>query len=196
MDRYLHGCTTKRKEISLSSTGVNLLLQRLSVATTPESWLSCQRSLTTVRRQSKQRDGKYIGLLHNTVVMSQLELGLPRSRVLGSVRLGPGAALCWSSVFHCWPSPDSEKCWAGRSYTALKQRTLSTHLLYCMCPVKAIVHLCCISIHHTALNAAFAVIKFEKSCFMSPLLYHGKIDWLTGHLKYILYLHKDVLHSR
>ena len=89
-------------------------------------------SLTAVWCQPKQPDGEYSGRLHashNAVLMSQLGLG-------------PGAALCRSSDFLCWPSPDSEKCWAGWSRTALEQRTLSsTHQPYCMCPVKAIVRI-------------------------------------------------------
>lgn len=32
--------------------------------------------------------------------------------------------LCRSSNFLCWPSPDSQKCWAGWSYAVLEQRPL------------------------------------------------------------------------
>lgn len=88
-------------------------------------------SLTTLGCQSKQCDGKYSGPLHpshNTASHESAGARFARSgRVMGSVRLGRRAALCRSSVFLCWPSPDSEKCWAGRSYSALEQRMLSTH---------------------------------------------------------------------
>lgn len=49
-----------------------------------------------------------------------------------------GGALCRRSVFLCWPSADSDKRWAGRSYTAPEQRTLSTHLnISCCTPLHA-----------------------------------------------------------
>lgn len=87
-------------------------------------------SLTTVRGQSKQSDGKYSGPLHpshNTGVMSQLQLGLPAAAA-GREACGPVVVpLCAGAAFFSADRHLTQKCWAGRSYSALEQRTLSTH---------------------------------------------------------------------
>lgn len=147
----------QRKGFSLHSTGINLLSQRLSTVKSPESRLSCRPSLTTVGRQSKQCDGKYSGPLHsshNTCTHESAPARLACSgRAMGSVRLSPGAALCQSSVFHCWPSPDSREMlsWEEPRCTRTKDAfNTSTHQLYSMCPVKATVRMCCISTHQAA----------------------------------------------
>lgn len=94
-DKDLHACTAKRRGISLNSTGVNLLLQQLSAATTPESWLNCRCSLTTVGRQSKQCDGKYSGPLHPSHNTSSHESA--RARFASHSCAGKCAARSWCS---------------------------------------------------------------------------------------------------
>lgn len=107
----------KTRNFSFHSTELKLS-QWLSTAIIPESGLRCC-FFWTVRCQSTQCDGKYIGPLHPCY---SHESARPRfvhsGRATGSVWLGPHVALCRSSNFLCWPSPDSEKCWAGWSFDA------------------------------------------------------------------------------
>ncbi len=68
------------------------------------SWVMLELlcSLTTVRCQSKQCDGKYSGPLHpshNTVVMSQLQLGLPAAVVWWEVCGSVVVLLCAGAAF-------------------------------------------------------------------------------------------------
>lgn len=133
-------------------------------------------------------------------------------RVMGGVRLGPGAALCRSSNFLCWPSPDSEKCWAGWSYTALEQRTLSKHL-HINCTVRGPLRPLYVLYvpHFNPPNQMYSAVQMQHFlCCVSEnkyafwimacnFYYHGKkkfktqtgVHWncKTGHIKHILYVH-------
>lgn len=132
------------------------------------SWVMLE--LSAVRCQSKQCDGKYSCPVHpsqNTVVMSQLELGFPAADVW---RGGGRAARSW-----CCFVP--EQRFSLLTVTWLREmlsweephciRTkdvfnTSTHQLYRMCPVKAIVRIvlmCYISIHQSTYVSYYTMEK-------------------------------------
>lgn len=93
------------------STGVKLLSRWLWTFFLSHRWQQSRANPGSVMGSSAPESQRRCSWL-----MSQLE---PRPAGPASA-----AALCQSSNFLCWPSPDSEKCWAGRSYAALEQRRL------------------------------------------------------------------------
>lgn len=190
-----HGCTAKRQGISFSLNRNKVVIT--ATQHSHNSWvmpeLSC--SLTTVRCQSKQCDGKYSGPVqpsHNTVVMSQLELGFPAAVVWWEACGSAAVPLCaGAAFFHCWPSPDSEKCWAGRSYAALEQRTLSTHL-HINCTVCVLLRpLYVLSLCATFLSTKLDVVRSIDVSYYT--MEKENAFWLANRcplkFQHILYLH-------